>query len=70
MGLYYEEIRKCLINYTNGITENITKITWMLGIGSTSSMGGTVTVPYLFNAILWNDFQIYNIELSTNIQNS
>ena len=46
MGLYYEGIRKYLIDYTNGITENITKITWMLEIGGTLSMGGTVTVPH------------------------
>ena len=26
MGLYYEGIRKCLINYTNDIIENINKI--------------------------------------------
>ena len=46
MGLHYEGIRKWLINYTNGSIENITKITWMLGIGGTLSMGGTVTVPH------------------------
>ena len=46
MGSYYVVIRKCLINYTNGITENKITITWMLGIGGTSSKGGTVTVPH------------------------
>ena len=30
MGSYYEGVKKSLINYTNGITENITTITWML----------------------------------------
>ena len=28
MGLYCEGVRKCLINYTNGITENITWRWW------------------------------------------
>ena len=46
MGSYYEGVRKCLINYTNGITENIITITWMFGVGGTSSKGGTVTVPH------------------------
>ena len=46
MGLYYEGVRICLIKYTNGITENITKITWRLGIGGTPSKGGTVTVSH------------------------
>ena len=36
----YEGGRKCLINYTNGIAENITTITWML------RGGGTVIVPH------------------------
>ena len=42
----YEGGRKCLINYTNGITENITTITWMLGVGGTSSKSGTVIVSH------------------------
>ena len=46
MGSSYEGVRKCLINYTNGITENITIITWMFGVYGTSSKGGTVTVPH------------------------
>ena len=45
MGSYYEGVSKCLINYTNDITENIIIITWMLGVGGTSFKGGTVTVP-------------------------
>ena len=40
MGSYYEGVRKCLINYINGITENITTITWMLGVN------GTVILPH------------------------
>ena len=44
IGSYYEGVRKCLITYTNGINENITTITWMLGVGGTSSKGGTVIV--------------------------
>ena len=35
MESYYEGVRKCLINFTNGITENITTKTWMLGVGGT-----------------------------------
>ena len=46
MGSYYEGARKCLINYTNGITEIITTITWMFVVGGISSKGGTVTVPH------------------------
>ena len=46
MGSYYEGVRKCLINYTNGITENITTITWIFRVGDISSMGSTVTVPH------------------------
>ena len=46
MGWYYEGVRKCLINYTNGITENITIITWIFGVYDTSSKGGTVTVSH------------------------
>ena len=46
MGPYYEGVRECLINYTKSLTENITSITWMLGVGGTSSKGGTVTVPH------------------------
>ena len=46
MGSYYEGVRKCLINYTNGISENITSITWMLGVGGISSKSGTVIEPH------------------------
>ena len=46
MESYYEGVSKCFINYTNGITENINTITWMLGVGRTSSKGGTVIVPH------------------------
>ena len=46
MGSYYEGVRKCLINFTNGVTVYITTKTWMFGVGSTSSKGGTVTVPH------------------------
>ena len=46
MGSYYEGVRKYLINYTNGITENITTKTRILGVGGTSSKSGTVVVPH------------------------
>ena len=46
MGSYYEGVWICLINYTNGITENITTITWMVGVGDTSSKGGTAKMPH------------------------
>ena len=46
MGSYHKRVRKCLINYTNGITDNITIITWMFGVDGTSSKDGTVTVPH------------------------
>ena len=47
MGSYYEGVRKCLINHTNGITENRTIIIWMFGVDDTSSKGGTVTLPHI-----------------------
>ena len=46
MGSYYEGVCKYLINYINGITENITIITRMFGTDGTLSKNGTVTVPY------------------------
>ena len=45
MGSYYEGVKKCLINYTNSITQNILTINWMFVVGGTSCKGGTVTVP-------------------------
>ena len=70
MGSYFKGVRKCLINHTNGITENITTITWMLGVGGTSSRDVTVTVPHsvkmqyyglIAKSITFNYSQIFKI---------
>ena len=61
VGSCYEGVRKCLINFTNGITENISTKTWMLGVGGTSFKTGTVTVQHNVKC---------NIQLFTNIQNN
>ena len=43
------------MNYTNGITENMTKITLILWIGGTLSGGGTITVQHnvKYNIMEW-----------------
>ena len=54
MVLYHEGIRKCLVNHTNGITENIATITWMFEVDGTLSKGGSVTVPHSVKSNIMN----------------